>query len=239
MIIVNLLPHALRPVERSPLPHALSIIALAAAVAAMGYLFLDQRQAIASRNDHLTGIQQELQRLEGVIADYERLKDEEQRLQAKVEVIEDILQNRIIWSEVLAHLLELTPDNFWYERIWVSLEEQTLRQVVTDEEGNTVIDERTQRPEVEIIRTKEHRLNLRGYVKETEEGRYSVSPLILQTQLDPVFADMFPYESLTMDDMEYNGYPVRQFTLQYSIRSGEDGESESGSELDTNQEEAS
>lgn len=221
MIRVNLLPEHLRPVKRTPLPYLASLFVLVLAIAAMGYIFMMMRGRIVDERDHMANIESELKKLAAIREDYLRLKEEEKKLQAKVDVIEEILKDRIVWSEQLDRLVTLTPENVWYDRIWVSLETDQREVVVVDEKTREpVMDPKTNRPKVEIIRTNEHRLHLSGYVKADEGMRINVNPLLNNTRSDAQFAAVFPQKNPRFEDTEFNGFPVRRFTMDFGINAG-------------------
>ncbi|MBP8129626.1 MAG: hypothetical protein KA184_08580 [Candidatus Hydrogenedentes bacterium] len=221
MIRVNLLPEHLRPVKRTPLPYLASLLVLVLAIAAMGYVFMMMRGRIVDEQDRMANIESDLKKLAAIREDYLRLKEEEKKLQAKVDVIEEILKDRIVWSEQLDRLVTLTPENVWYDRIWVSLEMDQREVVVVDEKTREpVMDPKTNRPKVEIIRTNEHRLHLSGYVKADESMRINVNPLLNNTRSDAQFAAVFPQKNPRFEDTEFNGFPVRRFTMDFGINAG-------------------
>ena len=221
MILVNLLPQEQRPIKRTPLPHLLSLLALVGALVGMAAVFLALQAEKAGEQARLDKINARLKELEPIREDYRRLKAEEKTLRAKVEVIEAILEARIIWSEQLDRLVTLTPENVWFERMWVSVEEDTREVVVLDEKTKQpVIDPRTNREKVEMIKTKEHRLHFTGYVKPDADGNKEISPLLDSLRNDPKFSAIFPFKDARYEDTEFNGYPVRKFTSDYRITPG-------------------
>lgn len=221
MIKINLLPPQLRPIKRSPLPHLISLVFLALALGAMALVYLNTRDAVSAIENRQAEIASRLQALQAVTDEYKRLEAEEKVLQSKVAVIEEILQDRIIWSEWLSSLIELMPENVWLGRVWVSLREIVREEVVIDPaSGQPVRDPRTGRDKVETVREREYRLNLSGYVKEDDQGNRDVTPLILNTQRDPEFSRVFEHKDARYEDTDFNGAPVRKFTLEYGINSG-------------------
>lgn len=221
MILVNLLPHDLRPIKRTPLPHVLSLLALAGALVAMGIVFLSLQAEKSGKQAQLDKINARLKELEPIREDYKRLKSEEKTLRAKVEVIEAILEARIVWSEQLDRLVKLTPENIWYDRVWVSLEDDTREVVVLDEKTRQpVIDPKTNREKVETIKTKEHRLHISGYAKTDENGGLEITPLLNNLRSDSQFATIFPFKDARYEDTAFGGYPVRKFTSDYRITPG-------------------
>ncbi|HNR29488.1 MAG TPA: hypothetical protein PKI11_01250 [Candidatus Hydrogenedentes bacterium] len=221
IIKINLLPEGLRPIKRTPLPHLASLLVLALALAAMGYVFMEVRGRVAGEEQRLAAIERELKELEPIREDYKRLKAEEQTLRAKVEVIDEILRDRIVWSEQLDRLVTLTPENVWYDRVWVAMEADQREVVVVDEKTKEpVIDPRTNRPKVEIIKTNEQRLFVSGYVKADENMRFNVNPLLNNTRADTAFAAVFPQRNPRFEDTVFAERPVRRFTLVFGINAG-------------------
>jgi hypothetical protein len=190
---------------------------LALALVAMVFLFFQVRGQISSTDRELAETEAAIQSLRGIIAEYEQLKREEALLRAKVSVIEEILDNRIIWSEWIHRMLELMPENVWLERVWVSMSENRQEQIVRDEKGEVVRDPRTGREKTEVVTTREFRLNVQGYAKEDDSGIKDVNPFINNTKSDPEFSAIFNHQLARVADTEYSGRSVRKFTLQYSI----------------------
>lgn len=62
MITINLLPEELRPVQRTPLPHILSLLVLAAALFFMGKTYLGMTMQLNSVEHQIKTAQVELKR---------------------------------------------------------------------------------------------------------------------------------------------------------------------------------
>jgi Tfp pilus assembly protein PilN len=137
MIVVNLLPEELRPIKRTPLPHLASLLVLVLAIGAMGLLFLAKIGEISDTNAKLATAEQELDALKEIVEDYNALSAKKQQLENKINVIQEILADRIIWSEQLHELSTLTPENFWYERIRVTSKTVREERVVIDEKNRS------------------------------------------------------------------------------------------------------
>lgn len=218
MILINLLPQEMRPIKRTPLPYLASLCVLALVLLGIAFLYLRGQARLAGEHEKLAEIEAELKTLEAIREDYKRLKAEEERLRAKVKVIQEILQDRIIWSEQLSRLVELTPENVWYDHIWVSLEEEQREVEILDEKTKAPIpDPRTGRNKVEVIKTKEHRLHLSGYAKQDENGVTNLYPLVDNIKADKEFTERFAYRMPQGKDTSFLDQPVRQFTMDFKI----------------------
>jgi len=222
MIIINLLPQELRPIKRTPLPHILSVAVLLAAIAGMAFLFINITRNIAATNDDIAKANQELEGLRDVVEEYNALSEQKEQLENKINVIQEILSDRIIWSEQLHRLSELTPDNFWYKRIRetsktvrierVELDPKTGEEVL-DKDGNPkIIKENVKRPVFEIS----------GYVINNEQGSSQINPLTYNTTQDEAFSKLFTLDTPNLTNEEYNGFAVRGFALEYNIATGDE-----------------
>lgn len=221
MIVVNLLPEELRPIKRTPLPHLLSLLVLVLVVAGMGLVFLGKVAEIRSAKNKLAETEQQLDDLRAIVDDYNALSTKKQQLENKINVIQEILDDRIIWSEQLHELATLTPENFWYERIRVT--SKTVREeiVVVDEKtGAPVIDPKTKLEKTTTVNVKRPMLEISGYVINNEEGSNQIYPLTFKTTEDPEFSSIFILDRPQITDAEYNGYQVRGFVLEYKIEAG-------------------
>lgn len=234
MIRINLLPEQFRPVKKSILPYFLSLVVfvLGIIIIAFFYLSLHQRvsQLVAQKErlqkeyDSPTNLKNEdgeFITLSGIVNEYRKLDKKKQKLEERVAVIQEILSDRIIWSENLFLLANLTPENVWYDRIRVTW--QTFREKVikTDPKtGKPVIDPKTKEPQFEQKSVKRPILEITGYVISGEQGERQISPLIENTT-DPekasYFVKQFTLLRPKIEDTEFNGFSVRKFTLEYLI----------------------
>ncbi|MCF6286413.1 MAG: hypothetical protein L3K26_14655 [Candidatus Hydrogenedentes bacterium] len=221
MIVVNLLPEELRPIKRTPLPHLLSLMLLAFAVAGMGLMFFGKLGEISDRTQELVQAKKGLDELKDVVDEYNALSEKKLQLENKINVIQEILSDRIIWSKQLHGLASLTPENFWYKRIWVTYKTVREEHVVIDEKtGKPEIDKRTKKEKVKTVNVKRPMLEISGYVINNEEGSNKINPLTFNTTEDPEFASIFTLDRPQILDAEYNGYAVRGFVLEYEIEAG-------------------
>ncbi len=214
MIRVNLLPYELRPVRRSPVPYILSILVLVLALLTMVTLFLGGQAKIVAANRLLAQHQKELSDLSEIVEKSERLTGLKEGLKDKIDTIQEIVSERIIWSRQLWNISRLTPENFWYSRI-----RETSKQF---REQRLVYNEKTKKEEMKTVTLKKSVLELQGYVIEGPDGTNDIYPLTLETEQDTEFSSMFQLSQPKLVDTEFMGYAVRSFTLEYLILFGED-----------------
>jgi len=223
MIVVNLLPKHLRPIKRTPLPHILSIAVLMLAIAGMAFIFFAKAGEIAGARHELAKTEQELDALKEIVDDYNKLSTQKQQLENKINVIQEILKDRIIWSEQLHRLVWLTPDNFWYSRIRVTSKTVRQEEVVIDEKtGQPAIDPRTKLVRTTTVNVRQPLLEISGYIIPNEEGSNQVFPLMYSTAGDDPFSRVFELERPQFGPAVYNGYDLNSFVLEYLIEAGGD-----------------
>lgn len=223
MILVNLLPHHLRPIKRTPLPHILSVAVLVLAVFVMVSMYVTQATRIASAQSEKIRLETDLAALSEVVEETERLAAQKARLQTKVDTIQEIVADRIIWSEHLHRLTELTPENIWYSRIHVTNERFQEIHPVLDDQGRQRINPRTNQPERERRTVYRRVLRVSGYAIRDEDGLPSTTRFASETSTDDKFAAMFQMRTTHVQDTEFEGYPVRHFTFDYLIDHQEAG----------------
>ncbi len=222
MIRINLLPHELRPIKHSALPHFVSCLVLFLAIAGMAYIFMTVHGHVAGATDELAAKKTELASLAEQVNKYNELSERKITLEKKAQIIKEILSDRVIWSEHLNQLAKLTPGNIWYKRIrvvWQGFKEQ---QVKTDPKtGKAVLDPKNQRPMLETKTVQKPVLEISGYVVADEQGERQVSPLLeATTRPDSEFAKVFVLQPPKLEDTEFKGFKVRSFTLNYVIVTG-------------------
>jgi Tfp pilus assembly protein PilN len=210
MIRVNLLPMHLRPVRRSIIPYAIALLILIAGLAVMSMVYLvDQAKVLRLRTEVRT-LDQQLEELQEVRDRYQELLDLKSSLQSKVETIEEITRDRIVWSSQLYNLSRLAPDNVWYSRIETDERSFRERQDVYDPKTKT-----TKRQEVTVSKPV---LLLEGYVTKAPDGKANVNPLMRNLAEDEEFARLFEQESVAfMDEFFDNRFDVRKFEFEYII----------------------
>ena len=212
MIRVNLLPYHLRPIRRSPVPYILSALVLVAAIVAMTAAFLAIQLQIADARGQLAKHQEEYDALREVVAEYNNLIDKKEILAKKIATIQEIVSERIIWSRQLFNIARLTPDNVWYSGI--TEDEKVSR------EKRLVYNEKTKKEEEKIVRVTRRILKVEGYVIEGTDGSNDIYPLTLEMEQDVEFSSMFQLSLPKLVDTEFEGYAVRNFTLEYHIETG-------------------
>jgi hypothetical protein len=212
MIQINLLPHELRPVKRSPIPYLVVFAIFMAALAGMFVVWFGGQQDISAARTKLEYDSEQYRRLADVVEKYQALQNQKLALATKLETINEIARDRIIWSRQLWNLSRLAPKNVWFSQ--VSLDKKPYQ--VT----RKVINKQTKLVENKVETVQRPILKVSGYVVETETARKDVNPLMDATTLDPEFASLFRLEPSSFRDTEFEDFPVRYFTLDFLITPG-------------------
>ncbi len=218
MIRINLLPHALRPVKRSALPHILSLAVLLVVLGILGALFMGELGMLAAEGRNLEKAREDLAKLESVVAEHNSLIQEKVQLQDKIETIQKILADRTLWSEWLHQLASLTPENIWYSRVRLLTRKFQEERQKLDKKGQPEMDVKTQRPMMEKITVDRSILEVTGYAIEDESMEKNVSKLADSTSIDPKFSEKFTLYTSKIEDTDFEGFAVRKFTFEYQIR---------------------
>jgi len=221
MIRVNLLPHHLRPVKSSPVPHLISLVVLVGCIVFAFIGFFRNQSQIYSLRETKEQLDSEFVALRNVVEEYNRLSQQKKDLQNRIETIQEILKDRIIWSQYLHRLAALTPDNIWYKRIRVTW--QTFRETVQKRDpktGQPVINPNTKQPETEVKSDRKQVLEVSGYIVNDEQGQARLTPLLERTTQDPEFSALFQLNRPTLDTAEFQGFQVRSFTVEYLVQKG-------------------
>lgn len=214
MIQTNLLPYHLRPVKRSALPYIASFAVLIAVLAAMAGVGLSSQAQIAVARGRLAAHQSDYEGLRTFVDEFKQLQTQKERLADKIAIIQDIVGERIIWSEQLWSISRLTPENFWFSNI---TEKEKSRR-----EKRYVYNSKTEKEELKTVTVKHRVLELAGYVIEGPDGTNNIYPLTFNLEQDPAFSALFQLSLPRLGDTEFNGYEVRSFTLEYRIQSGDE-----------------
>ncbi|MGC8738284.1 MAG: PilN domain-containing protein [Candidatus Hydrogenedens sp.] len=234
MIRINLLPEQYRPVKKSILPYFLAMVICVLGILSIIFFYLSLHQKVIQVETQKSKLQKEYDSptelrnedgefitLSGVVNEYRKLDKKKQELEKRVAVIQEILSDRIIWSENLFLLATLTPENVWYDRIrvtWQTFREKVIK--IDQKTGKAVIDPKTKEPQFEQKSVKKPILEITGYVISGEQGERQISPLIENTT-DPekasYFVKQFTLLRPKIEDTEFNGFSVRKFTLEYLI----------------------
>jgi len=219
MIRINLLPHALRPVKRSALPHILSLAVLLLVLAGLVALFMGELGTYAAEGRNLKKAKDDLAALESVVEEHNNLSQKKVQLQDKIETIQKILADRTLWSEWLHQLASLTPPNIWYSRVRLLTRKFQEERQKLDKKGQPEIDPKTKRPAVERISVDRSIFEVTGYaVEDDETGEKNVSKLADATSVDPKFSEKFTLYTSKIEDTDFEGFAVRKFTFEYQIR---------------------
>lgn len=208
MIQINLLPDDLRPVKRTLLPHLLSILVLIVTLGIVvvyhqGSVMAQERSMRAERDDNVRRLEQ----LQPYVDEANELTLKEQMLATRIDTINEIVRDRIIWSRQLWKLSDLAPANIWYSGFATENRrvQQTVREVQAD--GSSV--ERRVTVQKPIFR-------ISGYVIDSPEGSRSIGPFMTALATDPEFSETFVLESPDFRDTNFDGYPVRQFSIDFT-----------------------
>ncbi|KPJ56069.1 MAG: hypothetical protein AMS16_03045 [Planctomycetes bacterium DG_58] len=110
MIEVNLLPAELRRIERTPLPRFLVIIIGTAAIMATGaFGVVVNLRNIPDRRAREAALVEDVGRSTVQAAVYDRLIDQIAETKDRKKAIAEVWRQRILWSEKLAQVAEMTP----------------------------------------------------------------------------------------------------------------------------------
>jgi hypothetical protein len=219
MININLLPHHLRPVKRTPLPYIAAGIAAVLAVLYIAFSFVSTQAQIIGRQVQLAAHQTELEEKKKIVEESNELEKLKVQLADKISTIQEIASNRIVWSRELHNLSRLKPDNFWYSEIVETTKTYTMQQPDMDPKtGKQKIDEATKKPVMKTVPVTRPILRVSGYVVSSADGRSDVSPLTDALSSDPEFAGMFQMEPPSFSDTEFEGFPVKKFALEFQIQ---------------------
>ena len=209
MIKINLLPYHLRPIKRTPLPYIAGILILLGALAAIGYLWLDMQGQINAKRQELARHSKDLDELKAIVDEYKRLSDQKKNLKDKIDTIQEIVSDRIIWSRQLFNVSRLTPDNFWYSGV--------AEKEKTSQETQFVYDEATKTKVPKMVPVKNLTLELSGYVIKGTDGSNDIYPLMFNMEQDPEYSSMFQVSQPKAGDAEFKGHKVQSFTLEYLV----------------------
>jgi len=212
MIRINLLPHELRPVKRSPVPYMVVFAIFVASLAGMGVVWFAGVQEIRAARTTLDYHKTDFAQLASVVDKYNALQNQKLALAAKLETINEIARDRIIWSRQLWNLSRLAPKNVWYSEVRLDKKPYQVTRKVMNKQTKKLENktETVQRPILKVS----------GYVVETESLRKDVNPLMDATTADPEFASLFRLEPSSFRDTEFEDFPVRKFTLDFLITPG-------------------
>jgi len=216
MIHINLLPPELRPIKRTPVPYILSLLVVVLVILGLGYLHASTLSQIAYYNSQYEQHTKEYNKLAKVVEDYNNMIELKRSLRRKIETINGIVKDRIIWSRQLYNLSRILPENFWYDSISVDTKRET--------ETRYEVNPKTKKVEPKQVPIVRKVLTVSGYVIEGDEG-LDVSPLVKAAEEDQEFSKMFQLEPPQIKDTTIDGQPVKSFTLQFDIQGQGDSQS--------------
>ncbi len=218
MIRINLLPHHLRPIKRTPLPYIAVGLAGVLAAAYIALSFMSAQMRIMNMNDELAGHKKELEEKRAIIDESNQLERTKVALAEKIATIQEIASNRIVWSRQLFNLSRLKPENFWYTEVLESTKSYPMQEPVLDPKtGKQKVNETTKKPEFKTVNLTRPILRVSGYVVSSPDGRSDVSPLTDALTTDQEFTSMFVMEPPSFSDAEFEDFPVKKFTLEFQI----------------------
>ena len=229
MISINLLPYHLRPVKRTPLPYILSLLVLVAAVAGIGYTFVLIQAKIMGVKAQVASVEEKFNQplvtvtdAEGnertykakeVVEEYNKLVADKNQFADILITIDEIVRDRMVWSRHLYNLSRLAPDNLWYKGIEVTEERVPVER--------WVVNPQTKKREKKVENVLTSILRVSGYVTEPREGgRPDINPFAIACERDPEFSRDFQLHETDMKDTDFEGFPVREFTLEFTITPG-------------------
>jgi Tfp pilus assembly protein PilN len=216
MIRINLLPHHLRPIKRSPVPYLASGALFILAILGMVGAWVHIQAQISKQHIERESLRAQLNVLKPIVDECNKLADQKMKLADKMSIIQEIVSDRIIWSRQLYNIGRLTPDNFWYSSI--SEKEKTSKEM------RLIFDEKTKKEQMKPVTVKHRVLEVKGYVVEGADGSNDIYPLTFNLEQDHEFSSLFQFSSPKLVDTEFEGYRVRSFTLEYLITQGEEAQ---------------
>lgn len=218
MIRINLLPHHLRPIKRTPLPYIGLALAGVLAAVYIALSFMSSQVQIMNMKSELAGHEQELEKMRAIIEESNELEQTKVALAEKIATIQEIASNRIVWSRQLFNLSRLKPDNFWYSEVLESTRTYPMQEPVIDAKtGKPKVNEQTKKIEMKTVNITRPILRVSGYVVSSPDGRSDVSPLTDALTTDSEFTSMFVMEPPSFSDDEFEGFPVKKFSLEFQI----------------------
>ena len=210
MIRTNLLPYHLRPIKRTPLPYLAALLLLALSLCAMAMMFLGAMGKVAEKRAIMQQHRDEFQKLKPIVDEYNELSTQKESFAGKVDVIQEIVSDRIIWSRQLWSLSRLMPENFWLKSITET--EKPFK------EQKLVYDEKLKKEELKVVTVKRRVLEVGGYVIKGADDTASMNPLVFATQQDQEFSELFQISMPKLKDTEFEKTKVREFTVEYVVQ---------------------
>jgi hypothetical protein len=221
MILINLLPHHLRPIKRTPLPYIVCAALFVVAMLGMFSSFVTTQATVTAESRELNRLNTELSNLQKIVDESNQLEAQKVQLADRIRTIDEIVKDRIIWSRQLWSLAQLTPKNFWYSEIIITTKNYPSQVPDLDlQTGKPKVNPTTKRIVTKTVQIQRPILRLSGYVIDSPDGRQDVSPLTDALTQDAEFSSMFQLEQPSFSSDEFEGFPVKRFTLEFLITAG-------------------
>jgi hypothetical protein len=211
MIHINLLPEDLRPIKRTPLPYVISVLVLLITVAVIAAIHLGVMAEVSAKRTERDNNVRELESLQHYVVEANELTMKKEQLAARIETINEIVLDRILWSRQLWNLSRLAPDNVWFSGF--NTETKRVQQTVRIMQPDGTFIERRETVQQRVFR-------VIGYLVDTPEGARTVGAILDALNTDPEFSSVFELDAPTIQPTEFDGYPVRRFTIDFTIGTG-------------------
>lgn len=212
MITINLLPIELRPVKRTPILHIASGTVLVLIVLGIAFQWINNQRRISNAAAQLEQDVAELQELQEVVTKYNELSKMQIELSEKVNTINEIAHDRIVWSEQLYHLARLALKNFWYDSIRVGTKSMPELVITVNPETKETTTQRVTR-QAQV-------LTVSGFVT-GGAGSSGIAPFMIATEQDERFSRTFVLDLIgEVEDTLFEEQPVRKFELVYLVKPG-------------------
>jgi Tfp pilus assembly protein PilN len=216
MITINLLPADLRPIERTPLPRFLVILA-GVALGAVGIVFLVAmqfvliprvRDAISKEDDVLASLRQQA-------AEFQTLTLSLQNITQREKALREIYKTRTIWWKKLDLLCDLTPS-------YVGLTGLSFREPTGVARGTAAPDAGTLKLDCIAAKAEEKRVAsfrriLKGEIP-PEWGTEADTDLGKEFIADFVGEEILDYGWRVVTVRDYGDQPAIQFTLEMKLK---------------------
>ncbi len=209
MITINLLPHDLRPIKRTPLPYIAGAAILAAVIVMVGFLFVKEQSEISTAEATFAKNKADLTALDPIVKEANDLAQKTKQLAVQAETIKEIVNDRIIWSRQLHNLSRLAKSNMWYKSIL-----QTSRPFM---ETKQEFDQKAQKMILKTTNVTLPVLVVSGYVIASTEGEVGTNPIIEAFEDDPEFSSLFVIEPPTTGQDTIEDLSVTTFEIPFKI----------------------
>ncbi len=209
MITINLLPHDLRPIKRTPLPYIVGVLILAGVLLTISTMFIKKQGEISTAEATLSKNQADLVGLDPIVKEANGLAQKEKLLAVQAETIKEIVNDRIIWSRQLHNLSRLAKDNMWYKSIM-----QTTKQYV---EMKQEYDPKTKKMIMKTDNVTLPVLVIKGYVVAGVDNEIGTNPIIEAFQSDPEFSKLFVLDPPTTGQDFIDDLRVTTFEIPFKI----------------------